>query len=194
MIIIDINDLKPGAVPMLIPENTLLVVIDVQGNLARLVAESESTIQAIEKLVQGAKLLDIPVLLTAQVPEKIGHTIPEIAGLLPEQTDLPRVHFSIWQDAAVQEAICSSERQQVLLCGFEAHICLYQSSLDLLAEGYEVYLAADAVSSRNPYNKSIALQELAKQGVHLTTVEMALFSLLRSAQHPAFKSISRLIK
>jgi nicotinamidase-related amidase len=82
----------------------------------------------------------------------------------------------------------------LLLCGFEAHICLYQSSLDLLAEGFEVTLVADAVSSRNSYNKAIALQELTNQGVHLTTVEMALFSLLRSAQHPAFKSISKLIK
>ena len=82
----------------------------------------------------------------------------------------------------------------MLLCGFEAHICLYQSSLDLLAEGFEVTLVADAVSARNTYNKAIALQELTNQGVHLTTVEMALFSLLRSAQHPAFKSISKLIK
>ncbi len=179
---------------MLTPENTLLVVIDVQGNLARVVAESESAILAVERLVQGAKLLELPVLLTAQVPEKIGHTIPEIADLLPGQADLPRVHFSIWQDGAVQQAIRSSGRRQVLLCGFEAHICLFQSSLDLTAEGFEVYLAADAVSSRNPYNKAIALQELANQGVHLTTVEMALFSLLRSAQHPAFKAISRLIK
>ena len=179
---------------MLTPETTLLIVIDVQGNLARVVAESESAILAVERLVQGAKLLNLPVLLTAQVPEKIGHTIPEISGLLPEQADLPRVHFSIWQDAAVQQAIRSSGRHQLILCGFEAHICLYQSSLDLLAEGFEVTLAADAVSSRNLYNKDIALQELSKQGVHLTTVEMALFSLLRSAQHPAFKAISRLIK
>ncbi len=179
---------------MLTPETTLLVVIDVQGNLARVVAESESAIRAVSQLVEGAKYLEIPVLLTAQVPEKIGHTIPEIAGLLPEQTDYPRVHFSIWQDYTVQEAIRTSGRRQVLLCGFEAHICLYQSSLDLIAGGFEVYLAADAVSSRNPFNKTIALQELNSQGVHLTTVEMALFNLLRSAQHPAFKSISRLIK
>ena len=179
---------------MLRIENTLLVVIDVQGKLARVVAESESAIRAVGQLVQGAGLLDIPVLLTAQVPEKIGHTIPEIGGLLPEQADLPRVHFSVWQDAGVQEAIRSSGRRQLLLCGFEAHICLYQSSLDLIAEGFEVYLAADAVSSRDPYNKTIALQELSNQGVHLTTVEMALFSLLRSAQHPSFKAISRLIK
>ena len=179
---------------MLSLENTLLIVIDVQGKLARVVAESESAIQAVRQLVQGAGLLEIPVLLTAQVPEKIGNTIPEIAELLPGLTDLPRVHFSIWQDTAVQEAIRSSGRSQLLLCGFEAHICLYQSSLDLVAEGFEVHLAADAVSSRKPYNKTIALQELSSQGVHLTTVEMALFSLLRSAQHPAFKAISRLIK
>lgn len=179
---------------MLTSENTLLIVIDVQGNLARVVAESESAIHAVSQLVQGAGLLEIPVLLTAQVPEKIGHTIPEITRLLPDHTDYPRVHFSIWRDAAVQQAIRSSERRQLLLCGFEAHICLYQSSLDLIAEGYDVTLVADAVSSRNPYNKTIALQELSSQGVHLTTVEMALFSLLRSAQHPAFKPISRLIK
>ena len=179
---------------MLNPETTFLVVIDVQGNLARVVAESESAIRAVAQLVQGAGLLEIPVLLTAQVPEKIGHTIPEIAKLLPDQADYPRVHFSIWQDAEVQQAIRISGRRQLLLCGFEAHICLYQSSLDLIAEGFEVYLAADAISSRNPFNKAIALQELSSKGAHLTTVEMALFSLMRSAQHPAFKSISRLIK
>jgi len=179
---------------MLTPENTFLIVIDVQGNLARVVAESEKAIQAVSQLVEGAKLLEIPVLLTAQVPEKIGHTIPEVAGLLPDQVDLPRVHFSVWQDNTVQQAIRNAGRRQLLLCGFETHICLYQSSLDLIAEGFEVYLAADAVSSRNPYNKTIALQELSNQGVHLTTVEMALFSMLRSAQHPAFKSISKLIK
>ena len=179
---------------MLTPETTLLIVIDVQGNLARVVAESESAIRAVAQLVEGVKLLEIPVLLTAQVPEKIGHTIPEISGLLPDQADLPRVHFSVWQDAAVQQAIRNSGRQQVLLCGFEGHICLYQSSLDLLAQGFEITLVADAVSSRNSYNKAIALQELTNQGVHLTTVEIALFSLLRSAQHPAFKSISKLIK
>ena len=179
---------------MLTPETTLLVVIDVQGKLARVVAESEAAIKAVQQLVQGAGLLKIPVLLTAQVPEKIGHTIPEVAGLLPDQSDLPRVHFSIWQDTVVQQAIRNSGRRQVLLCGFEAHICLYQSSLDLLAQGFEVTLVADAVSSRNSYNKAIALQELTNQGVHLTTVEMVLFSLLRSAEHPAFKSVSRLIK
>lgn len=179
---------------MLTTENTLLIVIDVQDNLARVVSESDAAIRAVAQLVQGANLLEVPVLLTAQVPEKIGHTIPEIAELLPGQTDLPRVYFSIWQDSGVQQAIRSTGRRQLLLCGFEAHICLYQSSLELIDEDYEVYLAADAVSSRNPYNKKVALQELSSQGVHLTTVEMALFSLLRSAQHTAFKAISRLIK
>lgn len=96
---------------MLTPENTLLIVIDVQGNLARVVAGSESAIQAVARLVRGMGLLEIPVLLTAQVPEKIGHTIPEIASLLPNQEDLSRVHFSIWQDEGVQKAIRSSGRR-----------------------------------------------------------------------------------
>lgn len=179
---------------MLTQENSLLIVIDVQGNLARVVAESAAAIRAVSQLVQGATLLGIPALLTAQVPEKLGSSIPEIADLLPGQADLPRTHFSIWQDDAVRQTIRNTQRRQLILCGFETHICLYQSSMDLLAEGFEVYLAADAVSSRSAINKSTALQELANQGAHLTTVEMALFSLLRSASNPAFREVSRLIK
>ena len=87
---------------MLTIENTILIVVDAQGRLARVVAESEAAIERIGILVQGAKLLGIPTLLTAQAPEKIGHTIPEIASLLPEQADLPRMSFSIWRDQAVR--------------------------------------------------------------------------------------------
>jgi nicotinamidase-related amidase len=82
----------------------------------------------------------------------------------------------------------------MLLCGFEAHICLYQSAMDLLADGFEVYLVADAVSSRRKSDKSTSLAELSTCGGHLTTVEMALFALMCDAQHPAFKSVSALIK
>lgn len=175
-------------------ENTVLVVIDVQGRLARIVEEREAAIQHISTLVQGAKLLGIPILLTAQAPEKIGHTIPEIADLLPEQTELPRISFSIWRDQAVRDAINGLGRSQILLCGFEAHICIYQSAMDLHYAGYAVYLAADAISSRHAGDKSTALAELSAQGVHLTSVEMALYALMRDAKHPAFKAITALIK
>jgi len=175
-------------------EDSLLIIVDAQGRLARVVAESEAAIERICILVQGSRLLGVPTLLTAQAPEKIGHTIPEIASLLPEQEDLPRVSFSIWRDQAVRQAVQALGRKQVLLCGFEAHICLYQSAMDLLADGFEVYIVADAVSSRRLSDKSTALAELSACGVHLTTVEMTLFALMRDAQHPTFKAVSALIK
>ena len=102
--------------------------------------------------------------------------------------------FSIWRYQAVRQAVQSLDRKQMLLCGFEAHICLYQSAMDLLAQGFEVYLVTDAVSSRRLSDKSTALAELLACGVHLTTVEMALFTLMRDAQHPAFNPVSALIK
>ena len=179
---------------MLTIEDSLLFIIDAQGRLARVVAESETAIECICILVKGAKLLGVPTLLTAQAPEKIGHTIPEIASLLPEQEDLPRVSFSIWRDQAVRQAVQALGRKQMLLCGFEAHICLCQSAMDLLADGFEVYIVADAVSSRRLSDKSTALAELLASGVHLTTVEMTLFALMRNAQHPTFKAVSALIK
>jgi len=179
---------------MLTIEDTILIVVDAQGRLARVVAESETTIERLCILVQGAKLLGVPTLLTAQAPEKIGNTIPEIASLLPEQADLPRMSFSIWRDQAVRQAVQALSSKQMLLCGFEAHICLYQSAMDLLAQGFEVYLVTDAVSSRRLSDKSTALAELLACGVHLNTVEMALFTLMRDAQHPAFKPVSTLIK
>jgi len=181
-------------VMMLTLEDTLLIIIDAQGRLARVVVESEAAIERICILVQGAKLLGVPALLTAQAPGKIGHTISEIASLLPGQEDLPRISFSIWRDPGFRQAVLSMGRKQVLLCGFEAHICLYQSAMDLLADGYEVYIVADAVSSRRQSDKSTALAELSVSGVHLTSVEMALFALMRDAQHPAFRAVSALIK
>ena len=97
-------------------------------------------------------------------------------------------------DEACRGAIEKTGRTQVLLCGFESHICLYQSAIELLLAGYDVWLVADAVSSRSLENKQIALTELRAEGAHLTSVEMALFSLMEDARHPAFKSISKMIR
>ena len=179
---------------MLIIENSLLIVIDVQGNLAKVVAEAESTNQNIFRLVQGTLELQIPILLTAQVPEKIGHTSEAIRSLLPEHFEYPRTTFSLWQDEPLRTAIKDSAKRQILLCGFETHICLYQTAVDLLAEGFEVWLVADAASSRSLVNKQIALTELRAEAVHLTSVESALFAFLQDAKHPSFKAISKIIR
>ena len=179
---------------MLEIKKTVLMVIDAQGRLARVVSQSELACRQVGRMVTAADLLSIPVLLTAQAPEKIGHTIPEIAALLAGQLEYPRVTFSVMGAPALVSALEELARTQVLLCGFETHICLYQAAIDLLGAGYEPWLLTDATSSRNPADKETALLEMSRCGVHLTTVEMALFSLLRAADHPAFKQISALIK
>lgn len=179
---------------MLRLNNAQLAIIDVQGNLARVVAESEARVQAIVKLVKGCQALELPILLTAQVPEKIGHTIPEIRELLPEAHEYLRTSFSIFADSRCREALLAAGRKQVLLAGFETHICLYQTSLDLLQAGYEPWLVTDCTSSRDLANKSVALQEARAEGAHLCSVEQAFFSLLRTAGHPQFKTLSKLIR
>lgn len=171
-----------------------VVIIDVQGNLAKVVADSELANENIKKFVQCSLELNLPIFLTAQVPEKIGHTTETVRNLLPEHHEYPRTSFSIWEDETLRNAILQCGRKQALLCGFESHICLYQSAIDLYEYGFEVWMVADGTSSRNLLNKEIALNELRGEGIHLTSVEMSLFTLLRDARHPAFKVISKIIR
>lgn len=166
---------------MLRIEECLLIILDAQGNLARVVAESETAINRIQILTRAASCLGLPLLLTAQAPHKIGHTIEEVTSLLPGQPELARSSFSILADAGCRQAIAACGRKQLLLCGFETHICIYQSAAEMLAEGREVYIAADAVSSRRLSDKQTALYEISALGGHVLSTEMALFSLLRDA-------------
>lgn len=179
---------------MLDINNCFVVVIDVQGNLARVVAESESANENIGKLVQGSLELGLPIFLTAQAPEKIGHTTDAIRALVPGHHEYPRTSFSIWEDETLRADLLQTGRKQALLCGFESHICLFQSANDLHEAGFEVWMVTDATSSRAVVNKEIALGELRAEGVHISSVEMILFSLLRDARHPAFKAISKVIR
>lgn len=179
---------------MLNGEESLLIVIDVQGKLAEVVENSQFSLQQIKKLILGSQALSLPIILTVQVPEKIGYSVPELKQLLPGVTEIPRTSFSILRDIDVMEAINSYKRKQVILCGFETHICLYQSAMDLLHSGFEVYLVLDATSSRKLIDKEVAVQRITEAGGKLVTVEMLLFELLRDALNPAFKSISKLIK
>lgn len=175
--------------------NAVLIVVDVQGRLAESMAEAEARLAKVVTLVEGAKLLDLPILLTAQAPEKIGHTLAELVEKLPETREYPRSSFNVIADAEVLKALENLSREQVILCGYETHICIYQSGLALAEAGYEVYVVQDAVSSRDLNNKQVALSELGKhKNVHIVTVEMLFFALLKDANHPAFKAVSRLIR
>ena len=171
-----------------------LVVVDVQGKLAQLMADKETLFKNIQILIQAAKILEIPILWCQQVPAALGPTVPEIAELLTDVEPIDKACFSCTDCEAFTTKLDAVGRKQVLLCGIETHICIYQTAMDLLAKGFEVAVLADAVSSRTAGNRQIALTRLATEGTAIASTEMALFELLKTAKHPQFRSIAKLVK
>jgi nicotinamidase-related amidase len=179
---------------MLNIELSVLVMIDIQGKLWNVMSEKEALQENAQKLIKGLNLLGVPVIATEQNPRGLGPTLPELAQLLPAFNPLPKMCFSCCQDPEFSKALAVMVRQQVLVCGIETHICVYQTALELLHKGYEVQIVTDVVSSRSAANKQVALNRLQAEGAKMTSTEMALFELLRSAENAGFKEISRIIK
>jgi nicotinamidase-related amidase len=179
---------------MLDIENCSLAVVDVQGKLAQLMHGKDALFKNVQILIQAANILDIPILWCQQVPDALGPTVPEIARLLADIEPMNKSVFSCCGADHFIGKLNESSRTQVLLCGIEAHICVYQTAADLLVRGFSVNIVADAVSSRTLDNKQIALSRLAAEGARITSVEMALFELLRTAEHPKFRQTAKLIK
>ena len=171
-----------------------LVVVDVQGKLVELMYDRQNLFRNIAILIKAAKILDIPILWSQQCPEALGPTVPRIARLLAGNGPINKSSFSCCGEERFNNKLRSLSRQQVLLCGIEAHICIYQTALDLLKAGYNVNVIVDAVSSRTPENKQTAISRMQTEGVSIANTEMVLFELLRTAEHPQFKQIAKLIK
>jgi nicotinamidase-related amidase len=179
---------------MLDPDDTILIVVDVQGKLAQLMHEKETLFANLRKLISGAKALGLPILWAEQVPEKMGPTVPEVAELLTGLKPIAKSAFSCWGDARFREAAAALKRKQVLIAGIETHVCVYQTAQDLAAEGFAVQVVADAVSSRAAENKALGLERIRFASASLTSVEMCLMELLRTAEHPAFREILKVIR
>ncbi len=173
------------------PERAVLVVIDVQEAFRKAMPSFDEVASASATLVQGADAIGIPVLVTEQYPSGLGATVPEVAEHFPEGTKpLTKVRFS----AAEAEGFELGERDQALVCGIEAHVCVNQTVLDLIDEDVEVHVAADAVSSRTEANRELGLAKMERSGAVLTSVEMALFELLGGSDAEAFKKVQALVK
>lgn len=179
---------------MLDISNCCLVVIDVQGKLAQLMADKESLFKNIQILIQAARILDIPVLWCQQVPEAMGPTVPEIAELLADQEPIDKASFSCCGEERFMNELNDLDREEILLCGIEAHVCIYQTAMDLMEEGLDVTVVADAVSSRTERNRELALRRLSDEGAGIGTTEMVLFELLGTSKHPKFREIAKLVK
>ncbi|MFK0572948.1 hydrolase [Endozoicomonas sp.] len=179
---------------MLNLESSVLVVVDVQGKLATLMHEHKSLFHNIVTMVKGARLLNMPILWLEQLPEKLGNTIPELASELSDFSPVRKSSFSACGVPDFISALEKTGRRQVLLTGIEAHICVYQTAMDLLTGGYDVEVLVDAVSSRTLQSKEVALDKMCALGADLTTVEMALFELIKTAEAPQFREVAKLIK
>ncbi|MFQ2092537.1 isochorismatase family protein [Aeromonas taiwanensis] len=179
---------------MLEHNTTGLLVVDIQGRLARLVEESDTLIANTATLVQGARALGLPVVWLEQNPGKLGATVPELQPLQAGDPVLPKFSFGALGEPDVATALAESEVDHWLVCGIETHICVYQSVLGLLASGARVSLVVDAVSSRRAANRELAIGQLAARGAALTSVEMCLYELMGDCRHPAFRQILSLVK
>lgn len=179
---------------MLDIQQCCLTVVDVQGKLAQLMHGKEALFKNIQILIQVAKILDIPILWCQQCPDALGPTIPEIAQLLEANEPINKTAFSCCGEEQFNTMLKKLTRNQVLLCGIETHVCIYQTAIDLLRQNFHVQVIADAVSSRALENKQIALNRLEAEGANITCTEMALFELLKTAENPQFKQVARLVK
>jgi len=177
---------------MLDRKKAALVVIDLQGSLFRVMDGKEDLLKNTGKLIAGARVLGLPLVLTEQV--KLGETLSEIKALLPGVEAIVKESFSCWREEKFREHLLRLGRKELILAGIEAHICVYQTAFDLMKSGYEVFIAADCVSSRIATNREIALRRLSEGGAHLVSAEMALFELLETAGDPLAKEIFRIVR
>lgn len=171
-------------------DRAALIVVDVQEAFAKAVESFDDVVAQTAILVQGAKTLGIPVVVTEQYPRGLGDTVEPVRDALGEATPrLPKTVFS----AARADGFDLGGRDQALICGIETHVCVNQTAHDLLGQGVEVHVAIDAVSSRTEANRALGLRKMEESGAILTSVETALFELLGAAGSDEFKTIQKLV-
>jgi nicotinamidase-related amidase len=175
-------------------ERSVLVVVDVQEAFRPAVMEFDRVVNNVATLVQGARILEIPLLVTEQYPKGLGQTVPEVSRHLDGIEPIEKVCFSAAASEEFAERLSGTGRGQVLLSGIESHVCVNQTADDLLSAGKEVHVAQDAVSSRTDANRDLGLHKMEHSGAVITSVETALFELLREAGTPEFKEIQKLVK
>jgi len=175
-------------------KRSVLVIVDIQERLFPGVHEHSRVLSRVDLLLSAAKLMEIPLLVTEQYPKGLGNTIEEIRKALPEMEPLAKMDFSCVPAPGFKERLSSLGRDQIVLAGIETHICLAQTALDLASQGAQVFVVADAASSRRPLDAAIALERLRQSGLTITTAEAVVFEWLRRAGTEEFKALQPKIK
>ena len=179
----------------LAPGQSALVIIDVQESFRAAIPDFDGLAARIAVAARGAQLLSVPVVVTEQYPKGLGRTAAEIGAALPEGFE--PVEKTAFSSCGAREFVARLEAagaRQILVCGIEAHVCVNQTTHDLLARGFQVLLLTDCVSSRTEQNRRAGLDKMLRSGALPSTVELALFELMRDARHEQFKAVQKLIK
>jgi nicotinamidase-related amidase len=173
---------------------TCLVVVDIQERLLAVITCKEAMLQNTIRLIKGAAILGLPVLITEQYPKGLGKTVQDILDALAPVPPFEKLTFSACGSDHFLASLKSQKRAQIVLCGIEAHVCVLQTCLELISEGFYVFVAADAIASRAPENQLLALDRMRSAGAAIISTEMALFEMLEQAGTPEFKQIRDLVK
>ena len=179
---------------MLKQEDCGLIVVDVQGSLARIVQNSDLLIENTRKLIQCCKVLSLPVIWLEQNPKGLGATVPELSELIEDSPINEKIHFNALCEEPIKKAIKLNNRKRWLVVGIEAHICVYQTVQGLLKEKYEVEVLSDCISSRLQSNIDLALLNMRESGANITSLEMCVFELMKSAKVNSFREVLSIIK
>lgn len=170
------------------------LLVDVQENLGPVMADPRAVYRNCALLLRAAARLGVPVIASEQYPKGLGHTLGELAQLLPDGAVVEKLHFSCAAEPAIAERLRALGREQVVVAGIEAHVCVLQTALGLKAAGYQVFVAGDACSSRVAANHASALARMAANGIDVVTTESAVFEWLHRAGTPEFKDLIGFIK
>lgn len=175
-------------------DGTVLVVIDLQEKFRDLIQGMDQVLERSQRLIAFSRQLEVPVLVTEQYPRGLGVTVSEIREACRPFTAFEKTSFSCAGSEPFLAALRATGRRQVILCGIETHVCVYQTACDLLREGFQVALAADAVSSCRGEDRDLGLQRLREVGADVMGTQMILFELLREAGTPQFKLVAKLLR
>ena len=179
-------------------KRSTLLIVDLQEKLAPAVHELRRVLANVKILLSAARALGVPVLASEQYPKGLGPTLPEISALLTSagapRPVVEKTHFSCLAEPGFAEFLAPAPRDQIVLAGIEAHVCVLQTALDFKAMGRDVFVVADACSSRTQANAELAYKRMRKNDIDVVSTEMVVFEWLHQAGNPAFKSLSALIR
>ncbi|WP_290704872.1 hydrolase [Amphritea sp.] len=175
---------------LIYPNSSCLLVVDIQEKLAPAIHEAEAVVANARWLVEVAKLAKVPVLTSEQYPKGLGRTVKELRDVLPEDGYMEKLHFSCMSDPGCNEKINSLRPNQVIIVGMEAHVCVLQTAIQIKQQAREVFVVSDAVSSRNPADKAMALERMRHCGIHIVTKEMVGYEWMQTSGTPQFKEFN----